>query len=307
MILAAQSRRGIAASRLALTSALIAVVLVVAPTADAQPARAVVDPDLAESSRALASGDVDRALLLSRDYLKRHPGDARAQVLLVRIHIEREEIDSAYQVINRAARAHPADVDVLYYLGLVTRRLAADEFDRLVRMAPDSARVHQLQAESLEVQERRADAEKEYTAALDAKPDLLEALLALGKLKRIRLACEDAIGLYDKAESIRPTFDGAYGLGVCHSYLQNDELAVRKFEQAVKRNPSAAVAWAGLGTSLVKLRRTAEGIAKLQRAIVLAPDMDEAHYMLGMAYQAAGDTVRAQKAFKKAEQLRVAR
>ena len=250
---------------------------------------------------------MDRALLLSRDYLKRHPWDARAQVLLVRIHMEREEVDSAYQVINRAARAHPADVDILYYLGLVTRRLAADEFDRLVRMAPDSARVHQLQAESLEVQERRADAEKEYAAALDAKPDLLEALLALGRLKRIRLACEEAIGLYDRAEAIRPTFDAEYGLGVCHSYLQNDELAVKKFEQAVKRNPSAAVAWAGLGTSLVKLRRTAEGIAKLQRAIVLAPDMDEAHYMLGLAYQSAGDTVRAQEAFKKAEQLRVAR
>ena len=151
-----ESVSGIAASRLALKSALIAVLLVVAPTADAQPARAVVDPVLAESSRALASGDVDRALLLSRDYLKRHPGDARAQVLLVRIHLEREEIDSAYQVINRAARAHPADVDVLYYLGLVTRRLAADEFDRLVRMAPDSARVHQLQGESLEAQERRS-------------------------------------------------------------------------------------------------------------------------------------------------------
>ena len=307
MIVAAQSRRGIAASRLALKSALIAAVLVVAPTADAQPPRAVVSPDLAELSRAFAVGDLDRALLLGRDYLKQHPGDARAQVLLVRIHIERDEIDRAYQVINRAARAHPADVDVLYYLGLVTRRLAADEFDRLVRIAPDSARVHQLQGESFEAQERRADAEKEYAAALDAKPDLLEALLALGKLKRIRLACEEAIGLYERAESLRPTFDGAYGLGVCHSYLQNDELAVKQFDHAVKRNPSAAVAWAGLGTSLVKVRRTAEGIAKLQRAIVLAPDMDEAHYMLGMAFQSAGDTVRAQEAFKKAEQLRVAR
>jgi cytochrome c-type biogenesis protein CcmH/NrfG len=67
------------------------------------------------------------------------------------------------------------------------------------------------------------------------------------------------------------------------------------------------VAWAGLGTSLVKLRRTVEGIAKLQRAIVLAPEMYEAHYMLGMAYQASGDASRAQEAFKKAEQLRVVR
>ncbi len=32
--------------------------------------------------------------------------------------------------------------------------------------------------------------------------------------------------------------------------------------------------------------------------------MAEAHYMLGMAYQASGDEARAQAAFKKAEQLR---
>ena len=279
----------------------------VAPTAGAQSPRAPTDPDLAEASRALAAGDADRALLLGRGYLKRRPNDVRALLLLVRAHLERDEFDSAYRMANRAARAHPANVDVFYYLGLVTRRLAADEFQRLVQMAPGSARVHQLQAESLEAQQRRADAEKEYAAALAAKPDLLEALLALGKLKRIRLACEEAVGLYDRAESIRPTFDAAYGLGVCHSYLQNDELAVKRFEQAVRRSPSAAVAWAGLGTSLVKLRRTAEGITKLQRAIALAPDMDEAHYMLGMAYQASGDAARAQEAFKKAEQLRAAR
>ena len=44
--------------------------------------------------------------------------------------------------------------------------------------APVSARGHQLQAESLEAQERRRDAEAEYEAALGAKPDLFDALLA---------------------------------------------------------------------------------------------------------------------------------
>jgi tetratricopeptide (TPR) repeat protein len=288
-------------------SALIAGLLIVAPPARAQPPRAVADPALAEASRLLDAGDADRAFRLGTDYLKRHPGDARAQVLLVRVHMERGEWDDAYRMANRAAREHPADVDVLYYLGLVTRRLSADELQRLVRMAPDSARVHQLQAEMLEAQELRSDAEKEYAAALEAKPDLLEALLGLGKLKRIRLACDEALVLYDKAEAIRPTFDGAYGLGVCHSYLQDDERAVKAFDQAVRRSPSAAVAWAGLGTSLVKLRRTAEGITKLQRAIALEPEMSEAHYMLGMAYQASGDTSRAQDEFRKAEQLRGAR
>jgi tetratricopeptide (TPR) repeat protein len=296
-----------ARARLVVQYASITVLLMIAASARAQAPPAGVDPALAEASRALAAGDAERAFLLGTNYLERHPGDVRAQVLLVRVHMDRGEWDDAYRMASRAVRAHPADVDALYYLGLVTRRQAADQFQRLVQIAPDSARVHQLQAEMFEAQERRADAEKEYGAALEAKPDLLEALLGLGKLKRIRLACEEAIQLYDKAESIRPTFDAAYGLGVCHSYLQNDERAVKKFEQAVQRSPSAAVAWAGLGTSLVKLRRTAEGIAKLQRAIALEPGMSEAHYMLGMAYQASGDAARAQDAFKKAEQLRSAR
>jgi tetratricopeptide (TPR) repeat protein len=307
MSLAPRACRRIIPGPLSIGSASIAVLLLVAPAARAQAPRAVVDPALAEASRALDAGDTERAFLLGTKYLKRHPADVRAQVLLVRIHMDRGEWDDAYRMASRAARTHPTDVDVLYYLGLVTRRQAADQFQRLVRMAPDSARVHQLQAEMFEAQDRRADAEKAYAAALEAKPDLLEALLGLAKLQRIRLACEEAIRLYDKAESIRPTFDGAYGLGVCHSYLQDDERAVKKFEQATERSPSAAVAWAGLGTSLVKLQRTADGIAKLRRAIALEPGMHEAHYMLGMAYQASGDAVRAQEAFKKAEQLRSAR
>jgi protein O-GlcNAc transferase len=233
--------------------------------------------------------------------------DVAGEVRLIRGYLERNEIDAAYRAATAAIRKHPADTNLLYYLGLVTRELAAQEFERLAGIAPGSARVHQLQAEILDAQERRADAENEYAAALAAQPELLEALLGLAKLQRIRLACEEARALYERAEAVRPTFDAAYGLGVCLGYLQDDRLAVKHFEQAVQRNPSAAVAWAGLGTSLVKLGRTGDGIAKLQRAIALAPEMHEAHYMLGMAYQASGDPVRARESFRKAEQLRGAR
>jgi len=273
----------------------------------AQAPKAAAHPGLTPVRRALAVGDTDRALSLAKSYVQRQPSDVAGHVLLIRVYLERNEIDAAYRAATGAVRKHPADTNVLYFLGLVTRGLAAEEFERLARTAPDSARVHQLRAEMFDAQERRADAEQEYAAALAAKPDLLEALLGLAKLQRIRLACEEARALYERAEAVRPTFDAAYGLGVCLGYLQNDQLAVKHFEQAVQRNPSAAVAWTGLGTSLVKLGRTADGIAKLQRAIALAPEMDDAHYMLGMAYQASGDPVRAQESFKKAEQLRTVR
>ena len=189
-------------------------------------------------------------------------------------------------------------------MGLVSARLAEQQLLRLAEMAPESARVHQLQAEALEAQDRRSAAEEEYEAALKAKPDLLDALLPLAKLKRIRLACEDAIPLDEKSRGgPARRFDGAYGLGVCYAYLQRDEEAVGKFEAATRRDPKAAVAWVGLGTSLAKSGRPAEGIAKLQHAIALEPKMGEAYYALGMAYQAARQTELAQKAFRQAEQL----
>jgi len=301
---AARAHRPITCGRILFAFASVAVLIGIAADARAQGGRAAAHPDLAEAARALASGDTNRALELSTYLLKRNPGDAGAKVLLVRVHIDRGEWNLAYQVASRAVQAHPSNVDVLYYLGLAARQLAVGQFQRLAQMAPDSERVHQLRAETFEAQQRPADAEKEYAAALAVKPDLLEALLGLGRLERIRLACQEAISHFDMAEAIRPTFDGAYGLGVCHSYLKNEEHAVKKFELATKRSPSSGVAWTGLGTSLVRLGRIAEGIEKLQRAIALEPGMSEAHYMLGMAYQAAGDIARAQNAFKKAEELR---
>jgi Tfp pilus assembly protein PilF len=258
---------------------------------------------VAEAARALSAGDTEKALTLAKAALAQQPNDARVHVLIARAHIRNADYDAAYQQLRRALRIAPRNEDVLYYMGVVSARLAEKQLLHLAEIAPQSARVHQLQAEALEAQDQRPAAEDEYEAALKVKPDLLEALLGLAKLKRIRLACEDAIVLYEKAETIRPTFDGAYGLGVCYGYLQRDDEAVGKFDAATRRDPKAAIAWVGLGTSLAKVGRATEGIPKLQHAIALEPKMGEAYYALGMAYQAARQPELAQKAFRQAEQL----
>lgn len=273
---------------------------------NAQPKQAAPDTRLAEAARALSAGDFDRAFQLGTAYLKQHPGDPRARVLLARVHIDREELDEAYRELRRALTADSRHVDALYYQGLVAARLSQLQFQRLEEMAPGSPRLHQLLAESLEAQDRRQAAETEYEAALAARPDQIEALLGLAKLKRIRLACDEAVPLYEKAEATRPTFDGAYGLGVCQSVLQNDEAAIPRFEQAIQRDPRAAIAWVGLGKSLNNVHRPADAIVKLQRAIALEPGMGEAYYALGMAFQASGDNVNAAAAFQKARQIAAA-
>jgi tetratricopeptide (TPR) repeat protein len=271
---------------------------------DAQPASARPDTRLKEAARAFDRGDSARAYDLGSAFVKAHPRDSAARVLLARIHLGRNELDDAYEQLDIGLRADPRNVDVLAYLGFVSGQLAAAAFERLSTEAPNSARARQLMGETFEAQDERANAEAAYAAALEADPHLLDALLALGKLKRIRLACEEAIPLYQRAESLQRTFESAYGLGVCHAYMQDDKAATARFEQAIERDPTAGVAWAGLGTALVRQGRTREGIAALERAVVIEPGMADAHYMLGMAYTSSGDPARAKAAFAAAERLR---
>ncbi len=103
---------------------------------------------------------------------------------------------------------------------------------------------------------------------------------------------------------MQPTFDGAYGLGVCYGYTQDDEHAAPAFNQALKREPRSAIAWSGLGTTLFRQGHTAEAIDALKRATIIEPKMVDAWYGLGRAYQQAGQAELSRQAFDRAERLR---
>ena len=251
------------------------------------PAAAVV-----AARRALAAGDLDGAAALAGRHLRQHPRSAAARVVIARVHIARGDLDAAWRELHLAAAAHPRDVDVLYYLAQVSGQLAAEQFERLAEQSPMSARGHQVLAESLEAQERRSDAEREYQAALAAKPDLLDALIGLARLQRIRLDCDGAKALYARAEAVRPTFEAAYGIGACLLREQDHEAARAQLAKAVARDPTSVVALVGLGSALLGLNRTGEAIVPLERAVAIEPAMDDGWYVLGRAYQAAGRPTR---------------
>jgi tetratricopeptide (TPR) repeat protein len=272
-------------------------------------ARATARPETAavrEASRALLAGDPDRALHLAGQHLRANPASVPARLVMARACIARDDYQAAYDHLRRAQRSSPRDVDVLYYMGLVAGRLAELELHRLAQVAPDSGRVHQVMAESLELQQRPHEAIAAYEAGLARQPDLFDALIGLGRLKRSLLQCDQAIPLYERAEALRPTYEGAYGLGMCLHYDQQDERAVAQFEAATRREPGAALAWQGLGLSLLKLRRLPEAISALQRATELEPRNHEAYYALGQAYRAAGDLDKARVAFATAQHLQQA-
>ena len=266
---------------------------------------AVPRSDVAEAERALAERAPERAVAIARSMVKLRPKDVSARVLLARAHLALSDLDAAEQQLQEAVRLAPGDEHALYYLGLVTSQLARREFERLFALAPGSARVHQLMAESLEASDQRAAAEQEYEAALRADPEAHDSLIGLARLQRIRLDCDRAVANYQRAERLRPSFEGAYGLGSCQLRAQDYAAAIASLEQAVARDPSAAHAWVALGSARLGAGRAKEAVAALERAIALAPKMGEAYYMLGRVYQSTGDTVRARDAYERARQLRV--
>jgi tetratricopeptide (TPR) repeat protein len=291
---------------------LVALVATVAAHADAQTTASKAAPSQrnvtldawpSEVFKALYSGDPGRAVRVADEHLKEHPRDVKVLVLSARAHLAREEYDEAYELLEKALTVDAQNADALYFLGIVSAQMAAHAFDRVYAIAPDGARVHQLMARSLRLQEKPLEAAAEYELALQANPNSLDALLEFARLRREESSCQEAIALYERAQRVKPTYDGAYGLGVCLATLNDHSRAVEQFRNALTHDRNSAAAEFGLGSSLLQMGDAPAAAAALERAARLAPRMRETYYVLGRAYQKMGQSERAQQAFARAAAL----
>jgi tetratricopeptide (TPR) repeat protein len=261
------------------------------------------DTRLTDAFRALYAGDPDRALRLSSEYLTEHSTDVNALVLAARAQIARDDYEAAYGLLRKALGVDARNVDVLYFLGIVSGQLATRAFDRLGALAPDGARVHQLLARSLKLQDKPVEAAAEYELALKVNPNLLDVLLEFAELRREESNCDEASALYERAERVKPTYDGAFGLGVCLARQFDHTRAVAQFRRALQHDSQSASAYFELGSSLLRLGDAASAAGALEHAVRIEPRMRQAYYVLGRAYQAMGLAARAQQAFARADAL----
>jgi tetratricopeptide (TPR) repeat protein len=170
-------------------------------------------------------------------------------------------------------------------------------------LAPEGARAHQLMAESLRLQDKLAEASAEYELALSASPKLFEALIGLGDIRREQSNCGEALALYRRAQAVRPSYEAAYGLGVCLTIENQPLRAVEQYREALKHDPQSAAGRFALGSSLLLIGDTASAVRELERAVALEPRMRQGFYLLGRAYRALGLRERSRHAFAKADEL----
>jgi len=263
---------------------------------------------LTETSRLLYRGDFGEAGARARQYLKTHPNDSAARILLARALLAQGNYLGAYSELSRVVRSDPKNIDGLYYLGWISANLSQLEYQELARRAPDSFRVHQLLAESYAGRENKAEAEAEYLAALKANPQSSEILDDLGDLKREAFQFDEAAKYYQRAVKTSPRdYEGVYGLGACALFNHDFPKAIEHFREATSIDPRSSAARLALGDALLRDNQTVAGIAELKVAVKIQPDMRQAYSLLARAYAKLGHPQLAQEALKKEQELAQAR
>jgi len=269
----------------------------------AMPVGGAAEP-LSEGTQAFYRGNLERASAVVHGYLKLHPNDPAALVLLARVEMGQGQTDSAYLHLRQALHADPKNIDALYYLGEASKALGQLEYQQLLEIAPDGARAHQFLAQSYAAQYRDDKAAEEYQEALKSAPNSVELLCALGDEERWLLRFDDAIQHYSQAIALAPNeFCGYFGAGAAH--LRRHELpdATHYLRRAAELQPKSGETHLALGSVLLSSGDVAGAVPELQAAVADKPDLRQAYALLAHAYRLQGRTEEAAAALAKAREL----
>ncbi len=128
-----------------------------------------------------------------------------------------------------------------------------------------------------------------------------EAYFNLGIFAFKRGDYEEATKWLEKAQDMRP--DDVHtmnNLGVVYCCRGNYRRAEAVLRQATDKKPDWAKAWDNLGLTLYRMERPKDSREAFQTEVALTPRSSIAHYNLGCAYAAEGDTQAAVKSFEEA-------
>jgi tetratricopeptide (TPR) repeat protein len=192
------------------------------------------------------------------------------------------------------AKEFPRDPEVLYAAIHAYSDLSFRTSQDLMREAPFSYQVHELNAEALEVQNRWDEAAAEYRKILEIDPMLPGIHARLGRVllsgpQPSPEAVAQAKKNFEDELQINP--NNAASEYVLAELAKNDgdfPTAIRHYTRATKIDAGFAEAYLGLGSVLVTNKQFAEAIPPLESYEKLAPDSPTGHYQLALAYAGAG-------------------
>jgi tetratricopeptide (TPR) repeat protein len=190
-------------------------------------------------------------------------GDAHGRAL---DEFRRHEFEAAERDLESLVAARPADLEAHYLLGRTFAHLSLAVLGRILAIDANSARAHQMLAQTYDQQEESEKALVEYRIVEQMNPGLSGVHFAIGHL--------------------------LWKLG-------EPDQAIPELQEELRRNPGHAEAHAELGTILVVQHDPDKAILSLKEALRLKPELSSAHQELGKALYQRKDLVRAEQELKK--------
>jgi len=253
---------------------------------------------VAEGAISLAeSGHCAEALPLLKKAIRQIADkDLKKRVGLDGVHCAMTH-NTAYEslaFVEVLAREFPRDPEVLYVVTHAFSDLSLLSSQDLMREAPFSYQVHELNAEALEVQGKWDEAAAEYRRILEINPFLpgIHARLGRALISRPQPSSEvveQAKKQFEEELEIDPKNASAeYVLGELAKGANDLSAAIHHYSRATKLDTTFAEAYLGLGTVLVTTKRFAEAIPPLESYEKFAPDSPSGHFQLALAYTGVG-------------------
>jgi tetratricopeptide (TPR) repeat protein len=231
-----------------------------------------------------------RAITESSDNeLRRNAGFAGVRCAMVK-----DQFDAATEFLRQLTHQFPNDPEVLYTAVHTYSDLATHASEQLAMLAPNSPPAHELNAESLEMQGKWDQAEKEYADILQQNPRMPGIHFRIGRLLLSMPnpppdAAEQAKKEFQQELEIDPRNAGAeYVLGELARQSQEWDNAVQHFTRAAKLDAGFGDAYLGWGVALVSTKKFSEAVKPLELAVKLEPQNPAAHYNLAIAYTRTG-------------------
>lgn len=156
----------------------------------------------------------------------------------------------------------PQPPEVNYLLGLSYKVFALEKLIRMVELAPDSARSHQVLGDAYFAEQRFDKAAGEYQAAIKLEPK-------------------------------KP--DLHYALGDAYFKQSHFSLALNSFNSVLQLDPLNSEAYLMRGEALIQLGEVREALEPLNKSLELNPELTRAHVLLGKVYGAQGNVEEAMR------------
>jgi Tfp pilus assembly protein PilF len=157
-------------------------------------------------------------------------------------------------------------------------------------------------------QQRFADAQKQFEAALKAQPEYALAKLNLGIALLSQQKSEDAKkALLEATEKLPRDPYGWYNLGLVYKDVAEHEKAIEAFRRVTQIAPNEPDAFYFIGYLNTQLQKYDAAIAAFQSAIAIFPYHASAEFGLARAYQRKGDAESAKDHLQKFQKMTAAK